>query len=85
MRAKLLALLLLHVLLVLTWSASKMNTMHWHITDGNSVPIESKLFPALSKRGAYNPVTMVYTQQQVKGVVDYARHRGIRVVPEFDM
>ena len=55
------------------------------ITDGNSVPIESKLFPDLSKNGSYNPVTMVYTQEQVKAVVDYARHRGIRVVPEFDM
>lgn len=60
-------------------AAAKMNTMHWHITDGNSVPIESKLFPELSKKGAYNPVTMVYTQDQVKTVVDYARHRGIRV------
>ena len=82
---KLLLLLLLHVLLVLILSASKMNTMHWHITDGNSVPIESKLFPDLNKKGAYNPVTMIYTQEQIKGVVDYARHRGIRVVPEFDM
>ena len=62
-----------------------MNTMHWHITDANMVPIESKLFPELNKKGAYNPMTMVYTQEQVKGVVDYARHRGIRVVPEFDM
>ena len=62
-----------------------MNTMHWHITDSTSVPIESKRFPDLSKNGAYNPVTMVYTQEQIKGVVDYARHRGIRVVPEFDM
>jgi hypothetical protein len=66
-------------------AAAKMNTMHWHITDGNSVPIESKLFPELHRKGAYNPVTMVYTQEQVKGVVDYARFRGIRVVPEFDM
>ena len=56
-----------------------------HITDSSIVPIESKLFPDLSKKATYNPVTMVYTQKQIKGIVDYARHRGIRVVPEFDM
>jgi hexosaminidase len=65
-------------------AAAKFNTMHWHITDANSMPIESKIFPELSQRGAY-AVSMVYSQKQVEAIVNYARHRGIRVVPEFDM
>jgi hexosaminidase len=65
-------------------AAAKMNTLHWHITDGNAVPIESKIFPELAKKGAYAE-SMIYSQEQVKTIVDYARHRGIRVVPEFDM
>lgn len=62
-------------------AAAKMNVMHWHITDSTMVPIESKLFPDLNQKASYNPVTMVYTQTQIKGIVEYARHRGIRELP----
>ena len=65
-------------------AAAKMNTLHWHITDANSMPIESKLFPLLSKKGAYAE-SMVYSQDQIKEIVDYGRYRGVRVVPEFDI
>jgi len=43
---------------------------------------ESKQFPLLQEKGAHGGF---YTQQQVHEVIDYARARGIRVVPEFDM
>ena len=35
-------------------------------------------------QGAYNPYTHVYTQQDVDEILQFARLRGIRVVPEFD-
>ena len=44
--------------------------------------IESKKFPLLQKKGSG---CFYYSQAEVLEVVEYARERGIRVVPEFDM
>jgi len=37
-----------------------------------------------SEKGAYNPRTHVYSRVQIRQVIEYARLRGIRVIPEFD-
>jgi len=65
-------------------SYNKMNVMHWHISDAESVPIESKFFPNLALKGAYTPYA-IYTHDTVKRIIEYGRRRGVRVVPEFDM
>jgi len=62
--------------------AVKMNVFHWHLSEDQGFRIESKTFPLLQEKGSNG---LYYTQQQVKDILGYARDRGIRVVPEFDM
>lgn len=62
--------------------ALKLNVLHWHLSDDQGFRVESRRFPKfqeLSSGGKY------YTQQQIRDLIQYARDRGIRVVPEFDM
>jgi len=63
-------------------AAVKLNVFHWHLTDDQGFRIESKRFPKLHQLGSDG---LYYTQKQIREVLDYARERGIRVVPEFDI
>src|SRR5579875_160328 len=63
-------------------AAVKMNVFHWHLSDDQGFRIQSKIFPLLTERGSDGKF---YTQAQAREIVAYARARGIRVVPEFDM
>jgi hexosaminidase len=63
-------------------AAVKLNVFHWHLSENQGFRIESKLFPKLQEMGSDG---QYYTQDQVREVIAYARDRGIRVIPEFDM
>lgn len=63
-------------------AAVKLNVFHWHLTEDQGFRIQSKVFPKLTGMGSDG---LFYTQDQAKEIVAYARARGIRVVPEFDM
>ncbi|CAH8845425.1 unnamed protein product [Trichobilharzia szidati] len=62
----------------------KMNVFHWHMTDDSSFPYVSSTYPRLSREGAYHPRKLVYENEDVVRVIEYARLRGIRVMVEFD-
>lgn len=62
--------------------AVKMNVFHWHLSENQGFRVESKKFPKLHELGSDN---LYYTQEEVRDLIAYARDRGIRVVPEFDM
>ena len=62
--------------------AVKMNVFHWHLSENQGFRMESKKFPKLHEMGSDG---LFYTQDEVRDLIAYARDRGIRVVPEFDM
>ena len=63
-------------------AAVKLNVLHWHLSEDQGFRVENKSFPKLHEMGSDG---FYYTQEQVREILDYARDRGIRVVPEFDM
>lgn len=62
--------------------AVKLNVLHWHLTDDQGFRVESLKFPKLHEQGSDG---LFYSQEQIREIVSYARDRGIRVVPEFDV
>ncbi|XP_055610390.1 probable beta-hexosaminidase fdl isoform X2 [Uranotaenia lowii] len=64
-------------------SHSKLNRFHWHITDSQSFPLVSRYYPQLAQYGAYSD-REIYTPDDVREIVEFAKVRGIQVIPEID-
>jgi len=62
---------------------NKLNVFHWHLTDDQSFPFESEVFPQLSKLNSFRP-ELTYGKSEVRMVILYAALWGIRVIPELD-
>jgi hexosaminidase len=62
--------------------AVKFNVLHWHLSDDQGFRVESKRYPRLQRYGSDG---LFYTQAEIREVIAFARDRGIRIVPEFDM
>jgi len=63
-------------------AAVKLNVLHWHLSEDQGFRVESRRYPKLHELGSDGNY---YTQDEIREIVAYARDRGIRVVPEFDM
>lgn len=60
----------------------KLNVLHLHLSDDEGFRVESKVFPKLHEMGANG---QYYTQDELKGLINYASEKGIIVYPEFDL
>jgi hexosaminidase len=63
-------------------AAVKLNVLHLHLTENQGFRIESRRFPKLQQMGSDG---LYYTQEEIREIIAYARDRGIRVIPEFDI
>ena len=63
-------------------AAVKMNVLHLHLTEDQGFRVESKVYPKLHQLGSDG---RYFTQEDIKEIVSYAKARGIRVIPEFDI
>jgi hexosaminidase len=63
-------------------TAVKLNVLHLHLTENQGFRIESRKFPRLQQMGSDG---LYYTQDEIREIIAYARDRGIRVIPEFDI
>ena len=71
-----------------------MNVLHLHLTDDQGWRFESTHFPEFHRAGTADSTSSgetepqhhqereYYTPEELKGLVSYARERGLRIVPE---
>lgn len=64
-------------------SLVKMNVLHWHMTDLQLWPLQLSVYPEMTQ-DAYS-AREIYSAEDIKHIVAYARARGVRIVPEVDM
>ena len=82
-----------HIRKQVDWmSKFKMNRLHLHLTDDQMWTFEVKKYPLLTEIGTWrtNVDGSVYrggyfTQEELKGLVEYAKVRGVTIVPEIEM
>lgn len=62
---------------------ARLNVFHWHFIDSDSIPMYSESYPNMTDYTAFSK-REIYTPEMVKDIVNYAKIRGIKVVPEFE-
>ncbi|MFX0021429.1 MAG: beta-N-acetylhexosaminidase [Candidatus Hermodarchaeota archaeon] len=82
-------------------SLHKMNVFHWHLTDDQGWRIEIKKYPKLTEIGSKRTETQFggrlskkrdgtphegyYSQEDIKEIIEYAKKRFIKIIPEVDL
>jgi hexosaminidase len=63
-------------------AAVKLNVLHLHLSDDQGFRLQSKRCLRLTQMASDG---LFYTQDQMLELIVYARDRGVRIVPEFDV
>lgn len=72
-------------------SRFKLNVLHWHLTEDQGWRLASTRYPRLTQVGAWRTEANgeryggFYSKQDVRHLVEYARRRGVTIVPEIEM
>lgn len=64
------------------FASAKMNVFHWHLWDDQAIRIQTDSYPKLWQK---NSDGKYYSKQDIRDVVEYARLRGVRVIPEISL
>lgn len=63
---------------------TKINHMHLHLTDDDSIPLQFPSYPDMVKHTAFSEEE-IYTAEDMKDLIKYANDRGIKIIPEVDI
>lgn len=72
-------------------SRYKMNVFHWHLMDDQGWRFPVAKYPKLTTVGAWcteaegTRYGAFYTREEIRDVVEFARRRGVTVIPEIEM
>lgn len=67
-------------------SRFKINVFHWHLTDNQGFRFESKKHRVLNNDSNFIRFPgLYYTQAQCRELEQYAKERGVAIIPEIDM
>ncbi|CAE8705094.1 unnamed protein product [Polarella glacialis] len=73
--------------LIASLAEFKINILHLHLTDTTSWPLEVEEFPELTERLSYrdnNGEKQIYSRADIRELVEYARLRGMSLLPDVD-
>ena len=71
-------------------SLYKMNVFHWHLTEDQGWRIEINKYPLLNSIGSWREDSSgtyggYYSKKEIKDIVEYAKKRHIKVIPEIEL
>lgn len=75
---------------LIAMAMTKQNVLHLHLSDSPCWRVESTTYPQLASKcpmvkGDMNEDGMFYSHNDIATIVAFARARGIRIIPEFDI